>query len=77
MALFSKKKENASELPQRESAPAQDQGTEQESAQAGGLTKDAPARTESSVKDVMQAEVPEGAASLSGSTERRFGKKRA
>lgn len=77
MALFSKKKENSSELPQRESAPAQDQGTEQESAQAGGLTKDAPARTESSVKDVMQAEVPEGAASLSGSTERRFGKKRA
>lgn len=77
MALFSKKKENAGELPQRESAPAQDQGTEQESAQAGGLTKDAPARTESSVKDVMQAEVPEGAASLSGSTERRFGKKRA
>lgn len=39
MALFSKKKENAGELPQRESAPAQDQGTEQESAQAGGLTK--------------------------------------
>lgn len=77
MALFSKKKENAGELPQRESAPAQDQGTEQESAQAGGLTKDAPARTESFVKDVMQAEVPEGAASLSGSTERRFGKKRA
>lgn len=77
MALFSKKKENAGELPQRESAPAQDQGTEQESAQAGGLTKDAPAQTESSVKDVMQAEVPEGAASLSGSTKRRFGKKRA
>lgn len=77
MALFSKKKENAGELPQRESAPAQDQGTEQESAQAGGLTKDAPAQTESSVKDVMQAEVPAGAASLSGSTKRRFGKKRA
>lgn len=77
MALFSKKKENAGELPQRESAPAQDQGTEQESAQAGGLTKDAPAQTESSVKDAMQAEVPEGAASLSGSTKRRFGKKRA
>lgn len=77
MALFSKKKENAGELPQRESAPAQDQGTEQESAQAGGLTKDAPAQTESSVKDVMQAEVPEGAASLSGSTKRRFGKKSA
>lgn len=75
--MFSKKKENAGELPQRESAPAQDQGTEQESAQAGGLTKDAPAQTESSVKDVMQAEVPEGAASLSGSTKRRFGKKRA
>ena len=34
MALFSKKKENAGELPQRESAPAQDQGTEQGSAQA-------------------------------------------
>lgn len=77
MALFNKKKENAGELPQRESAPAQDQGTEQESAQAGGLTKDAPAQTESSVKDVMQAEVPEGAASLSGSTKCRFGKKRA
>lgn len=77
MALFSKKKENAGEQPQREPAPVQEQGTEQESAQAGGLTKDAPAQTESSVKDVMQAEVPEGAASLSGSTKRRFGKKRA
>ena len=77
MALFSKKKENAGELPQRESAPAQDQGTEQESAQAGGLTKDAPAQTESSVKDAMQAEASERAAHLSGSAKRRFGKKRA
>ena len=77
MALFSKKKENAGEQSQRESAPAQEQGTEQESAQAEGLTKNAPAQTESSAKDVMQAEASEGAARLSGSTKRRFGKKRA
>ena len=77
MALFSKKKENASEQPQREPAPAQEQGTEQESAQAEGLTKGAPAQTESSVKDVMRAEAPEHAARLSGSAKRRFGKKRA
>lgn len=77
MALFSKKKENAGELPQRESAPAQDQGTEQESAQAEELTRGASVQTEPSAEDIMQAEVPEGAASLSGSTKRRFGKKRA
>ena len=77
MALFSKKKENAGELPQRESAPAQDQGTEQESAQAKELTRGASVQTEPSAEDIMQAEVPEGAASLSGSTKRRFGKKRA
>lgn len=34
MALFSKKKENAGEQPQREPAPVQEQDTEQESAQA-------------------------------------------
>lgn len=77
MVLFSKKKENAGEQPQREPAPAQEQGTEQESAQAEGLTKGAPAQTESSVKDVMRAEAPEHAARLSGSAKRRFGKKRA
>lgn len=77
MALFSKKRENAGEQPQRESAPAQEQGTEQESAQAEGLIKGAPVQTEPSAEDVMQAEVPEDAARLSGSTKRRFGKKRA
>lgn len=77
MALFSKKKENAGEQPQRELAPAQEQGTEQESVQAEELTKGAPAQTEPSVEDVMQAEAPEHAARLSGSAKRRFGKKRA
>lgn len=77
MALFSKKKENAGEQPQRESAPAQEQGTEQESVQVEGLTKGAPVQTESSAEDVMQAQASEGAARLSGSSKHRFGKKRA
>ena len=77
MALFSKKRENAGKQPQHESASAQEQGTEQESVQAEELTKGAPAQTESSVEDVMQAEVPEGAVRLFESTKRRFGKKRA
>ena len=77
MALFSKKKENAGEQPQREPALVQEQGTEQESAQAEELTRGTSVQTEPSAEDIMQAEAPERAASLSGSTKRRFGKKRA
>lgn len=77
MALFSKKKENAGEQPQREPALVQEQGTEQESAQAEELTRGTSVQTEPSAEDIMQAEAPERAAHLSGSAKRRFGKKRA
>ncbi len=77
MALFSKKKENAGEQPQREPAPAQEQGAEQESAQAEELTRGTSVQTEPSAEDIMQAEASERAAHLSGSAKRRFSKKRA
>lgn len=77
MALFSKKKENAGEQPQREPAPVQEQGTERESAQAEELTRGTSVQTEPSAEDIMQAEASERAAHLSGSAKRRFSKKRA
>ena len=73
MALFSKKKENAGQQPQREPAPVQEQGTEQESAQAEELTRGTSVQTEPSAGTTsMQAEASERAAHLSGSAKRRF-----